>query len=541
MGLQKGNKIVRSIISVVSVISIFVAVGYVQLSYDVFSYLTTKYQETDLYQDVYVEPFDVLIETPEKQRNLLYIYMESMETTYADVENGGKQEDNYMPYCTQLASENISFSEFYPVNGATWTMGALFTSSSALPFAFPVDANSMQRETQFASGVYTLGDFLKDQGYTQEFLCGSDAIFAGRRTFFEQHGNYEIFDLYTAREKKYIPQDYYTWWGYEDKILYEIAKEELLRLSAEDKPFNLTMLTADAHHIGGFVCDICENKYSDATANVICCADRQLEEFLNWCEQQEFYENTTIVIVGDHPRMDTCLVGEEDLFDRTLFNCFINTVCEEPYQVENREASMLDMFPTVLAAMGYKIQGGRLGLGINLFSIEQTLLEQYGRENINSEFIKNSSYYVKRFAPEMSNRVANTEEALFTIYFVEENYNASEYVKEGISECMGKFTWFNADQMIVSMPIRKKEERVYVSIFVMGTARAIPYQIKQDGEVIYEDIMIDNGVIGFEAEVIDGVCEFELCIPFDELEDGYEIEDPRTLKLTYITVEPMED
>ena len=48
-----------------------------------------------------------------------------------------------------------------------------------------------------------LQTFLEQKGYVQEFLCGSDASYAGRRSFYEQHGNYEIFDV----EKDWIEND----------------------------------------------------------------------------------------------------------------------------------------------------------------------------------------------------------------------------------------------------------------------------------------------------------------------------------------------
>lgn len=544
---RKGNKVVRICVSVASVISFILAVTYVQTSYDVVNYISVKDQETNFYKENYVSPEKINIRKPQEDRNLLLIYMESMEMTYADEENGGIQDINYMPYCTQLAKENISFMNadgyisLYPVEGATWTMGALFASSSGLPFAFPVDVNDMEGESTFASGVYALGDFLAEQGYVQEFLCGSDAGFAGRRTFYEQHGGYNIFDLYTAREQGYIADDYYKWWGFEDKILYEIAKDELLRLSEENEPFNLTMLTVDAHHIDGYVCELCGNEYENVTANVISCADKQLAEFIAWCKGQEFYEDTTIVIVGDHPRMDSSLVGDIDFYERYLYNCFINPVVDGEINITNREISMLDMFPTVISSMGYQIEGNRLGLGVNLFSDEQTVLEEFGREYINEEFAKSSIYYMEQFAPELSYRVLNAEDAICAIYLTEEQYNATEYIKEGISECEGEYSWFNAEQMKVEMPISESVDEVHVKMYVLGTARSIPYKVEQGAEVVSEGAIGKGGVIEFDAKVENGVCGFVFRIPYDELEEQYEIEDHRTLKLTYITAELLDE
>lgn len=37
--------------------------------------------------------------------------MESMESSYADQEDGGIMDDNYIPNLTKLAKENINFSD----------------------------------------------------------------------------------------------------------------------------------------------------------------------------------------------------------------------------------------------------------------------------------------------------------------------------------------------------------------------------------------------------------------------------------------------
>ena len=53
----------------------------------------------------------------------------------------------------------------------------------------------------------------------------------------------------------------------------------------------------------------------------------------------------------------------------------------------------MDMYPTILAAMGAKIDGDRLGLGTNLFSDKQTLMEEIGFEALNKEVQKTSDFY----------------------------------------------------------------------------------------------------------------------------------------------------
>ena len=518
---KRGSHNVRIAVSVLSVGYLLGALAYVQFSYDVIGYLKIKFQKTDIYEEEYVSPRDVVIQASGEQRNLLYIYLESMETTYSSIEEGGTQEVNYMPNLTQLAYDNISFSNsetlggFRPISGASWTMSALFSSTSGVPFALPVGSNDMESETSFASGIYTLGDFLKDQGYHQEFLCGSDASFGGRRNYFLQHGNYDIFDLYTAREKGYIADDYYVWWGFEDEILYEIAKDELLRLSSEEAPFNLTMLTVDTHHIGGYQCSLCEDTYEDVTANVVACADEQLWNFIEWCKEQEFYENTTIVISGDHPRMDTHLVDGVNYDDRTIYNCFINSVYDKDnIDISNREFTAIDMLPTTLAAMGYTIEGERLGLGVNLFSDKFTLAEELGFDVLSAELEKSSSYYVDTFAPEFSYLVEDQEAPICTIYCYGENYNAESYISEGLNEAGNMYSWSEGNKVSVNIPIEEESaDKLKITIHIKSTYGPQEYTIVQGDEEISTGSLDGYGNIEFEAKVAEGMCKFDVLLP----------------------------
>ncbi len=374
------------------------------------AYLEARSEQTTVYEDHYVDPATVAIEADGSTKNLIYIYLESMETTYASKAVGGAQHTNFMPQLTALAEENLSFSDkpqgqlggFHTPLGTGWTMSALLATTSGIPFSFPLGENGQNKMSQrekFASGLTTLGDILAEKGYRQEFLCGSDAAFAGRDTYFKQHGSYEIFDLYTAREEHYIAADYDDgWWGFEDEILYKIAKDELTELAAGPRPFNLTLLTVDTHHVDGHLCDLCKNDYGNRLANVVSCADRQLADFIEWCREQDFYEDTVIIVTGDHPRMDTTLVGDTDYYDRTVYNCFLNAVPTPQGATTERVFTSFDLFPTTLAAMGFSIEGNRLGFGVNLFSSEPTLAERLGYDYLETEINKFSEYYIREFS-----------------------------------------------------------------------------------------------------------------------------------------------
>ena len=400
-------KVIKVIIVLLLIVSLVSTTMVAEKAFRIGDYISSYIKQTIIYEDYYVAPDSVDIKSPSNYKNLIYIYLESMETTYASTDVGGFQSEvNYMPNLTNMADEYISFSSgdklggFKCLSGTTWTMGSLFATTTGVPFSFPVSANDMDQRNSFAKGITSLGDILNENGYAQQFLCGSDGDFAGRKTYFTQHGNYNVFDIYSAKEKGYIPEDYFVWWGYEDLHLYEIAKQELTEISKDtSRPFNFTMLTVDTHHVDGYVCANCSSEYETQLKNVVTCADSQIYNFIEWGKQQPFYENTVIIITGDHPRMDSTLVGEVEFLDRTLYNCFINTdKSNEELNLKNRTFTTMDIFPTVLSALNFEISGDKLGLGTDMFSGEETLAEKIGIETLESEINKYSKYYIDNFS-----------------------------------------------------------------------------------------------------------------------------------------------
>lgn len=402
----------RGIINLVALVGIIVMLGYTWTELGVGDYLKDQNTESKFIEDEYVDPTDVEVVFPEQKRNLIYIFLESMETTYSDVDDGGAFDENVIPELTEIAQTNEDFSGAdpklnggYSLAGTTWTMGAMFAQTSGLPLNISISANDMDTQDSFFPGVMTLGDILSDAGYTQTLLIGSEAQFGGRKLYFQEHGNYEMEDYSYAIENGLIPSDYKVWWGYEDQKLFEFAKEKLLQLSQGDEPFNLTMLTVDTHFEDGYVCEQCPTEYDTQYSNVMACSSRQVGEFLKWIQQQDFYENTTIVISGDHPTMDSdyCAeIDQEGNYDRRVFTAYINAAAYAQDQQE-RTYSTFDNFPTTLAALGVQIDGDRLGLGTNLFSGTKTLLEEFGNSKVNAELKKKSEFIEKLSAMDKTN------------------------------------------------------------------------------------------------------------------------------------------
>ena len=388
--------VITSIVLAVSSLAVFFK------KLNVYEYLVNSGDESTFIEENYVDPHEVKITFPDKKKNLIYIYLESMEMTYSDIENGGGFAYNLIPELTKLAEENECFSGDgklngpYPACGSSWTIGAMFAQSSGLPLKVFVEGNSMSEEKTFFPGVTCIGDILSSQGYNQELLIGSDAVFGGRKLFYSMHGGYTFHDYLYAKNNNVIPKDYMVFWGYEDTKLFENAKKDLIELSKGVQPFNLTMLTVDTHHPEGYVCDKCEDKFEgNQYANVIACSSKQVSEFVDWIKEQDFYKDTVVVICGDHATMngEFCKDVDGSYVRRTYMTILNSDIVKK--RKDSIEYSTMDMFPTALAAIGVQIDGNKLGLGTNLFSKEKTLLEKFGRERVDNQLAKHSKFMDK--------------------------------------------------------------------------------------------------------------------------------------------------
>ncbi len=375
-------------------------------SFEVISYIYDQINPSLFIEQEYVDPREVTMTFPDNKRNLITIYMESAETSAQDKGNGGFFDVNYIPEMTRLAQENVSFSHTELLEGAAiapgagWTIAGLVAESAGLPLKIVSDwrENTMGDYLHFLPGATTIGDILEEAGYKNVIMLGSEAGFAGRTSYYLQHGNYEIMDYDVAVREKVIPEGYRVFWGFEDKRLYDWAKTKLVALSQADQPFNFAMLTVDTHTPKGYVCDLCPSNYEHQYANVLSCSSAQLDAFISWCKEQPFYENTSIVVVGDHASMVANFYGTREYqkyegdIDRKVYNAFINSAIA-PVKQKNRKFTTMDFFPTTLASLGVTIEGERLGLGTNLFSSRETLAEEYGYERVFDELNRPSNFY----------------------------------------------------------------------------------------------------------------------------------------------------
>ena len=396
--ISKHKLIYTIILSICSVAAFFE-------SYRLFEYLIDMSQKSNIIEDNYIDPKETKISFKNKKRNLIVIYVESLENTLFTKEQGGLWDYEIIPELYTLLNDedtivfNKNYNGMHMLQGTSYTSAAVAANNTGLPLKIGINRQGYKKGN-FMNGAYSLGEILKENGYTNEVISGAKTSFGGLDNFYKVHGDYNIIDLDSLADYGYsITKSGYGKWGFNDKYLFELAEQRLDVLTKEDKPFNLQLITIDTHFTDGFVGDYSLTKYDRQYENAYATTSKLIYEFVNYVKEQPYYKDTTIVITGDHLLMQSNFVNDHMFKNRTIYNCIINPI-DKSIPSDNRVYTAIDMYPTIINSIGGEIEGNKLGLGVNLYSNEKTLIETYGINKLDKELRKKSNYYNKNILKE---------------------------------------------------------------------------------------------------------------------------------------------
>lgn len=108
-------------------------------AFGMIDFLRNQVERSEFIENEYVDAGDVELTFPLKKRNIILIYVESGESSNQDVSSGGYFDTNYIPEMTEIARENVSFSQSHLIEGAVvapacgWTMAGLVANTAGLP------------------------------------------------------------------------------------------------------------------------------------------------------------------------------------------------------------------------------------------------------------------------------------------------------------------------------------------------------------------------------------------------------------------------
>lgn len=308
---------------------------------------------------------------PGTRRNLVYLFLESVERSYLDQDRF----PGLAPNLSRLEQEAISFTDIREPALASWTVAGMAASLCGTPL-FGGAGNSMSRIDAFMPGATCLGELLAQEGYQTDFLGGASLDFAGKGLFLRDHG----FGRVEGRDEltpTLAPGAPLSSWGVYDDTIFSIAAERFDALTAASDPFALVLLTLDTHHPAGYPSPSCDGIIygdgSDPMLNTVHCADMLAGAFIDRIRASPAFKDTVLVVASDHLAMpNTAWDRLEQGERRNLLMAFGADI--QPRR-DLTPGSTLDIAPTTATLIGAPTVA--LGFGRSLLGGTPTLTESH--------------------------------------------------------------------------------------------------------------------------------------------------------------------
>ncbi len=287
-------------------------------------------------------------------KNLVWIYMESLERVYWDA----GAFSGLTPNLDRLRKQGLDFSGFETFAGANYTMAGLFSSQCGVPlFSSPfanldaVAGNDTDVST-FHPKIACLGDVLHKAGYAQIYMGGAPIRFSNKDLFFHLHGYDEALGLNQLEAKAggKLPE---SGWGLYDSVLFKLALDRYRQLEDGRKPFNLSMLTLDTHPPHGRASPDCP-KYTasdNSMLQAVHCTDYLIGKFIDALSKEPDWKNTVVVIMSDHLMMRN---DAQPLYPKGYHRQPALLVLNAGTGVRSARMYHMDIAPTLLDLLGVR-------------------------------------------------------------------------------------------------------------------------------------------------------------------------------------------
>lgn len=321
-----------------------------------------------------------------KPHNLVWIYVESLEDFRVSREKH-----------PVLFNFKTNVDNFHNLPGTGWTIGGIVSSQCGIPLMpFGLfSGNGFGDTPSFLRNATCLGDVLKKNKYQTVFIGGADSKFAGKDSFLNNHGFEKIIGK-TEIGANLSVKNPKNWWGYADNDILNITFDEIQRLKKSNQPFYLSALTLDTHGPIGFLSDHCRSRgYAENIDDIFNCEIEQIEEFIDRIKKLGIMENTVVVLSGDHPFMAPKKIGLNFIFEKNKIQerkIYIAILRPDGKKLEVSAMNHFDMFPTVLSAMGFGVEGHHAGLGTDVYSAN-SMSSKTEKNNLSSMLRQPSQIY----------------------------------------------------------------------------------------------------------------------------------------------------
>ncbi|MGZ8557073.1 MAG: LTA synthase family protein, partial [Chitinophagaceae bacterium] len=286
--------------------------------------------------------------------NIVFIIWESFTEKAIHIAIDNKE---VTPHFNRLKQQGIFFSNMYACGDRTNKgIPAILSGYPAMPNTTIIHSPGKSGKLQVLSKLF------KEKGYYTPYFYGGEPEFANIKSYL-LHGG---FDPIIGKDD-FAKKDMNSKWGAHDGVVMKRVFEEL---NKSTKPFFATWLTLTSHEpFETPVSPIFKGKGNTRKfLNSLHYTDQVIGEFINKCSRQAWWNNTVIIITGDHGHPLPAIKSKADDFRTPML--WIGGALNKKSIVIDKVVSQLDIAATL---------SKQLGLNTSAFPFSKNVFDSTGR------------------------------------------------------------------------------------------------------------------------------------------------------------------
>lgn len=310
-----------------------------------------------------------------KDQNIIVISLESLQEFAINLEVNGEE---VTPFLNQFIQECYYFDNFYQQTSQGKTSDAEFITENSLYAADRGSAFYAKSQNQYES----LASIFKGQGYYTAVFHANEKEFWNRETMYEALG----FDHFFDESAFLVNEENSFGWGLTDEAFFEQTLDYLKGLP---QPFYARLLTLTNHYpfeIPEQYQYISPGETNNEIVNhyitTVRYLDEALKSFITNLKESGLYDNTIIVMYGDHYGLSesyyedlAILLQEEEItlnrhLDLQRVPFIIHLPNQEEGEVVSTVSGQIDMKPTLLNLVGLPVNA-YINFGQDLFAADR--------------------------------------------------------------------------------------------------------------------------------------------------------------------------
>ena len=310
-----------------------------------------------------------------KDQNIIVISLESLQEFAINLEVNGEE---ITPFLNQFIQECYYFDNFYQQTSQGKTSDAEFITENSLYAADRGSAFYAKSQNQYES----LASIFKGQGYYTAVFHANEKEFWNRETMYEALG----FDHFFDESAFLVNEENSFGWGLTDEAFFEQTLDYLKGLP---QPFYAKLLTLTNHYpfeIPEQYQYISPGETNNEIVNhyitTVRYLDEALKSFITNLKESGLYDNTIIVMYGDHYGLSesyyedlAILLQEEEItlnrhLDLQRVPFIIHLPNQEEGEVVSTVSGQIDMKPTLLNLVGLPVNA-YINFGQDLFAADR--------------------------------------------------------------------------------------------------------------------------------------------------------------------------